>query len=53
MRKKELITNHTKKFHKDECSNPIFDWKNKQDFEFASRGLIHRPDDADIRNKDN
>lgn len=29
-----------------------FDWEDRQDFEFASVGLIHRPSDPDIRDAD-
>ena len=45
------ISNHTKKIHKDACCDPIFNWDNKQDFDFASRGLIHRPHDPNIKDK--
>lgn len=32
------------------CSlnDPVFNWKDRQDFEFAARGLIHRPTDPAI-----
>ena len=28
--------------------DPNFDWENRQDFDFASRGLMHRPDEAAV-----
>ncbi|MCH9670080.1 MAG: MBL fold metallo-hydrolase [Gammaproteobacteria bacterium] len=34
--------------HERALTDPTFDWQNRQDFEFASRGLIHRPDDPAI-----
>ncbi len=34
--------------HEKACCDPTFDWQNRQDFDFASRGLIHRPDDAAV-----
>lgn len=37
-------TSYTRQAHRDACSDPTFDWENRQDFEFASYGLIHRPD---------
>ena len=51
MNKKPLISSHTKKHHKDACCDPVFDWDNKQDFDFASRGLIYRPQDANIKDE--
>ena len=44
----ERPTAHTRRAHRDACVDPVFDWDNRQDFEFASRGLIHRPDDSAI-----
>jgi len=52
MRAPDPATKQTIKAHQDACCNPIFDWQDRQDFEFASRGLIYRPDDPDIRDKD-
>ena len=45
-------TAHTRRAHRDACVNPVFDWDNRQDFEFASRGLIHRPDDPAMTDAD-
>ena len=45
-------TAHTRRAHRDACADPVFDWENRQDFEFASRGLIHRPDDPAITDAD-
>ena len=42
---------HTIQAHSSAYSDPVFDWANQQDFEFASFGLIHRPDVPDIRDK--
>ena len=50
--RKITVTEYTKKKHYDSKSDPTFDWENKQDFNFASRGLIHRPTDTDICDKD-
>ena len=52
MRAPDPVTEHIAKAHQDACCNPIFDWQDRQDFEFASRGLIWRPDDPGIYNKD-
>ena len=52
MRAPDPVTEHTAKAHQDACCNPIFDWQDRQDFEFASRGLIWRPDDPGIYSKD-
>ena len=41
-------TQATEIAHGKACCDPTFDWQNQQDFEFASRGLIHRPDDAAV-----
>ena len=41
-------TNFTRQAHLAACRDPVFDWENRQDFEFASRGLIHRPGDPAI-----
>lgn len=38
--------------HERACCDPNFDWENQQDFEFASRGLIHRPTDEAILGRD-
>ena len=45
-------TTSTRQAHRAACRNPIFDWENRQDFEFASRGLLHRPDDPAITDAD-
>lgn len=45
-------TAHTRRIHRDACADPVFDWENRQDFEFASRGLVHRPDDPAITDAD-
>ena len=51
MREKEIITSHTKILHQDACCDPVFNWENKQDFDFATRDLIYRPNDPDIKDK--
>ena len=48
----ERPTAHTRRAHRDACVDPVFDWENRQDFEFASRRLIHRPDDPAITDAD-
>ncbi|MEM7406438.1 MAG: alkyl sulfatase dimerization domain-containing protein [Pseudomonadota bacterium] len=45
-------TAFTRELHQKACTDPVFDWANQQDFEFASRGLIHRPDDPAIFDRD-
>ena len=45
-------TIYTRQAHRAACRNPVFDWENRQDFEFASRGLLHRPDDPAITDAD-
>ncbi len=52
MPRPDSATRYTRELHKNACCDPVFDWQNRQDFEFAERGLIHRPDDADIRDSD-
>ena len=47
--KPDQPTRFTEQAHRDACCDPIFNWEDRQDFEFASRGLIHRPGDPDIR----
>ena len=42
----------TRRAHRDACCDPIFDWDNRQDFDFASRGLIHRTSDPSIKDAD-
>jgi len=49
---KNIITQQTINIHNDAYCDPIFDWDNRQDFEFSSRGLIHRPNDLAIFDKD-
>ena len=48
MKKLAPPTQATEMAHSEACCDPTFDWQNQQDFEFASRGLIHRPDDAAV-----
>jgi len=48
MTESDKPTNITRRAHHAACHDPVFDWENRQDFEFASRGLIHRPDDPAI-----
>ena len=43
---------YTRAAHAAACCDPTFDWDNKKDFEAASRGLIHRPSDAQITAND-
>ena len=45
-------TTFTRRSHRAACRDPVFDWENRQDFEFASRGLIHRPGDPAITDAD-
>ena len=45
-------TASTRQAHRAVCRDPVFDWENRQDFEFASRGLLHRPDDPAITDAD-
>ena len=45
-------TTCTRQAHRAACCDPVFDWENRQDFEFASRGFIHRPDDPAIKDAD-
>ena len=45
-------TTCTRQAHRAACRDPVFDWENRQDFEFASRGLLHRPDDPAITDAD-
>ena len=52
MRESDLISDQTRRAHQDACCDPVFNWQDRQDFEFASRGLICRPDDRDIRDAD-
>ena len=41
-------TTCTKQAHRAASRDPVFDWENRRDFEFASRGLLHRPEDPAI-----
>ena len=41
-------TTRTRQAHRAACRDPVFDWEDRRDFEFASRGLLHRPDDPAI-----
>jgi alkyl sulfatase BDS1-like metallo-beta-lactamase superfamily hydrolase len=52
MRKPDLISDQTRRAHRDACCDPVFNWQDRQDFDFASRGLICRPDDRDIKDAD-
>lgn len=52
MSKPDDPTTYTTQAHEAACRDPNFDWENRQDFEFASRGLIHRPDDPAILDAD-
>ena len=45
-------TEITRRAHHAAGHDPVFDWEDRQDFEFASRGLIHRPDDPAITDAD-
>ena len=49
MRTPDLVSKTTRNAQQAACCDPIFNWQDRQDFEFASRGLIHRPDDPDIQ----
>lgn len=40
----DQATGHTKSLHERACRDPVFDWQDRRDFEFAARGLIHRPE---------
>ena len=42
----------TKDLHRQACEDPVFNWQDRQDFDFASRGLIHRPNDPAIFDDD-
>jgi alkyl sulfatase BDS1-like metallo-beta-lactamase superfamily hydrolase len=48
----DVACGHTQALHKAACCDPVFDWQYRQDFEFASRGLIHRPQDDAILDGD-
>ena len=52
MRESDLISDLTSRVHQDACCDPVLNWQDRQDFEFASRGLICRPNDRDIRDAD-
>lgn len=41
----------TSGLHSAACCNPVFNWEDREDFEFASRGLICRPPEDAIRNE--
>ena len=45
-------TTRTRQAHRAACRDPVFDWEDRRDFEFASRGLLHRPDDPAITDAD-
>ena len=48
----DQATSITRDLHQKACCDPVFEWENKEDFEFASRGLIHRPSDPAITDRD-
>ncbi len=48
----DKASSFTSLLHKNACCDPAFDWQNRQDFEFAGRGLMHRPDDPDFRDSE-
>lgn len=52
MNESDKPTKFTRQAHLAACRDPTFDWENRQDFDFASRGLIHRPDDPAITDSD-
>ena len=52
MKRADNPTVYTEQLHRESYASPNFDWENKQDFEFASRGLICRPDDSAIFDAD-
>jgi alkyl sulfatase BDS1-like metallo-beta-lactamase superfamily hydrolase len=52
MAKADDPTTYTRKAHSEACRNPNFDWEDRQDFESASYGLIHRPEDPAILDAD-
>lgn len=41
-------TSASRRRHAAALADPVFDWADRQDFDWASRGLIHRPDDPYI-----
>lgn len=45
-------TGFTAAFHDRALSDPTFDWEDRRDFDWATRGLIHRPDDPHILDAD-
>ena len=48
MTKPDDPTPFTRKLHQAALDDPTFDWQDRQDFDFAARGLIHRPEDPGI-----
>ena len=52
MKNYDIASSQTAHAHKEACCNPVFNWQDRQDFDFASRGLIHRPNDPDIKDDD-
>ena len=48
MREAVEPTQITRELIERSLNDPVFDWQDRQDFEFAARGLIHRPDDPAI-----
>jgi alkyl sulfatase BDS1-like metallo-beta-lactamase superfamily hydrolase len=52
MTKPDAVTVHTLRAHDAASRHPQFNWEDRQDFDFATRGLIHRPATPDIRDKD-
>ncbi|MDH3376271.1 MAG: MBL fold metallo-hydrolase [Gammaproteobacteria bacterium] len=48
MQNTDVASDYTIKLHEQACLDPIFNCEDRQDFDFAHRGLIHRPDDPAI-----
>lgn len=45
-------TSFTTAAHAEALADPVFDWEDRRDFEWASRGLIHRGDEPAILTRD-
>ena len=52
MRKPDLISDQTRRAHRDACCDPVFNWQDRQDCDFASRGLLCSPAERDIKDGD-
>ncbi len=48
MRTPDEPTIHTRSLHRQALHDRTFDWDDRRDFDWAARGLIHRPDDPYI-----